>query len=163
MRTLLLNASYEPLTVVSWKRAVALILADRAEVVHEADESLSSATATMLRPSVIRLKKYVKVPYRDKVPLRRGAVLARDRYECQFTHCDRRGTTIDHVHPRSKGGEHKWENVVAACQKCNSKKADKSLREMGWKLKREPVAPTGRYLLTGMKPKPEWEQYLDPA
>ena len=162
MNTLLLNASYEPLTVVSWKMAVNLVVQGKADVIHEGPEMIHYGRGEMPRPSVVRLRYFVKVPYRARIPLNRRSVLARDKHQCQFTHCERKGTTIDHVVPRSKGGQHTWENVAAACRPCNFKKADKSMREMGWSLRRESKAPQGRYLLIGHQAEPEWMQYLEP-
>lgn len=162
MRTLLLNASYEPLCVVPWKRAIVLVMDGKAEVVKNSDREISSAHDTVPMPSVIRLTRYVQVPYRARLSCTRRGILARDKHVCQFTHCDRRADTIDHVMPRSKGGAHSWENVVAACRKCNFKKADKTMEQMGWKLKSKPVQPKGQFLLLGMKPRSEWEEYLEP-
>lgn len=164
MKTLLLNASYEPLTVVSWKRAIALVLADKAEVIHDSDQVVhSTSTDEIGKPSIIRLKHFVQVPYRREMRPTGRAILARDKHICQFTHCNNKATTVDHVVPRSKGGSNEWTNVVAACKRCNFKKADKSMKKLGWKLKRQPKAPpTGRYLLIGMAPDEAWEQYLAP-
>lgn len=122
MGTLLLNASYEPLRVLPEHRAINLVLQDKAEVIVGDDNNMIHAVSfKMPTPSVIRLKYFVKVPYRARLPLTRQSVLTRDNYECQFTHCTRKATTIDHVHPRSRGGKHAWENVAGACSKCNSK------------------------------------------
>ena len=162
MKTLLLNASYEPLAVVSHKRAVVLIIQDKAEIVEATDERIHSASEDMPVPSVIRLKYFVKVPFRARLPLNRQAVLTRDGHRCQFVGCQRRGTTIDHVQPRSRGGAHAGENVVAACKPCNSKKADKTLDELGWKLRWKPRAPRGVFwLVIGITDVPEaWAPYL---
>lgn len=162
MKTLLLNASFEPLAVVSHRRAIVLIIQDKAEIIHGSDQEVHSAHTSMEVPSVVRLKYFVKVPFRARLPLNRQAVMTRDNNECQFVGCTRKGTTMDHVVPRSKGGKHVWENVVAACKQCNSKKADKSLAQMGWKLKSQPRAPRGVfYLIVGIKEIPEeWTPYL---
>lgn len=144
------------------KRAVILVLQDKAEIVESGDGSIRSKDSSIPRPSVIRLKYYVNVPYSARVALNRRSVLTRDNHECQFTHCNRRATTIDHVVPRSKGGKHEWTNVVGACSRCNAKKADKSLEAMGWKLKRPPVTPKGNlWLVAGLRARPEWESYLN--
>lgn len=159
-RVLVLNASWEPLTTVAMKRAIVLVLEGKAEVVEERETTMSSSSRMMARPAVIRLVTYVKVPFRARTALNRTALMERDSWVCQFSHCDRKATTIDHVHPRSKGGKHAWENVVAACRRCNAKKADKTLKEIGWKLKREPKMPVGRRLIVGPSPDPLWEPYL---
>lgn len=164
---LLLNATYEPLRVITAKRAVVLILDEKAEVVHAGDGVYRSASTSMPVPTVIRLRYFVKIPYKARLPLSRKAVVARDGGVCQYG-CGRRGDTIDHVLPRSRGGEHRWENVVASCRRCNSQKADRLLSELGWTLPREPFAPTGNYwLVVGLLPDgqvdPEWVPYLSPA
>lgn len=162
MSTLLLSCGYEPIRILPTKRAVVLVLQDKAEVVEEHPfEWFRSATFTMNCPAVIRLKYSVNIPYRARLPLTRQAVLTRDNWECQFVGCTRKGTTIDHVKPRSKGGKHEWENVVAACSKCNAKKADIPLDKLGWKLKNIPYAPHGsKWLLIGIKADPLWKPYL---
>lgn len=161
-RVLLLNASYEPIRVISFKRAIVLVVQEKADVILESGRTLHSEKVDFPLPSVIRLKHFVKIPYRAKVPLNRRTVLIRDNHECQFTHCTRKGTTIDHVHPRSKGGKHAWENVVAACQKCNAKKADILMDDLGWKLKKEPIMPNWNlWLVAGMRDREEWAPYLE--
>lgn len=180
MRTLLLNASMEPLTTVSWKRALVLLMEERADLIYESTESVHSTSGEVALPSVIRLRNYVKVPYDRRIPLNRRAVLARDGHTCQFTHCNERATTIDHVHPRSKGGPHAWTNVVGACKKCNFRKADIPMDELAqpgtehlldkarrplhpWKLKKQPKEPRGRFLLFGSAPDERWYEFLEAA
>lgn len=160
---LLLNATYEPLCVVPLKRAVVLVLAEKAEVVAEAPGLFRSACFAVPIPSVIRLVKYVRVPYRARLPLTRRALLARDGHQC--TYCNRHADTIDHVIPRSRGGKHEWENVVAACRRCNGRKSDKLLSELGWKPRVVPKAPTGTFWLVVAVGKidPAWHPYLDLA
>ncbi len=162
-RTLLLNASYEPLCLISARRAVVLVLADKADVVAEGDDPVRSARITVTSPSVIRLRCYVRVPYRSTVALNRRALIARDGGRCAY--CPGRGDTIDHVVPRSRGGRHCWTNVVAACRRCNGRKADKLLSELGWTLRTEPRAPTGwSYLVIGVAvTDPRWEPWLAPG
>lgn len=161
---LLLNATYEPLRVITTRRAVVLILDEKAEVIEHKDGLFRSASTAMPVPAVIRLRYFVKIPYRARLPLNRKAVVARDGGVCQYG-CGRRGDTIDHVVPRSRGGQHRWENVVASCRKCNGKKDDRLLSELGWELARKPFAPKGTYwLVVAMLPDgevdPEWEPYL---
>lgn len=165
---LLLNATYEPLRVISLKRAICLILDNRA-VVEEQDETkfFSSETLNLAVPKVIRLKYYVQVPFRAMVPLNRKSLMARDKGICQFNDCERAGNTIDHLIPRSKGGTHTWTNVVAACKQCNSRKDDKILGkkhgELDWTIKNKPVAPLGtKWLILGIAPRMEeqWADYL---
>lgn len=160
--TLVLNATYEPLGTIPFKRAAVLALEGKVEVLEETDVPWRSCKTAMSAPSVVRLKYFVKVPYKARAAITRRAILARDGHECQFVGCNRKGTTIDHVHPRSKGGAHEWENVVAACRPCNAEKADKLMEELGWRLKRKPQMPHGgSWLSFGMRQRPEWKQYLN--
>ena len=126
-RVLLLNVTYEPLTTVGLRRAVCLVLGDKAEIVHHdtGGQLLHAATVAVATPSVIRLRRYVRIPQRNRVPLTRAALMRRDNYKCAY--CGRHAETIDHVLPRSRGGQHAWENCVAACQMCNHRKADRLL------------------------------------
>ncbi|MGH9066637.1 MAG: HNH endonuclease [Acidimicrobiales bacterium] len=162
-RTLLLNASYEPICVVSVRRAVVLVLSEKAEVVHAGEGAFRSISHRLPVPSVIRLLTFVRIPYRTKVPLSTRAVLARDSRRCAW--CGGPATTVDHVVPRAKGGPHAWENVVAACAPCNGHKADRLAAEMGWHLARRPAAPTRTaWLVIAIGTvEPEWEPYLAPA
>lgn len=166
MSVLLLNASFEPLRVLSVKRAVCLVLEDKAEVVEESDAPFRSGSFQMFTPSVIRLKYFVQIPYRAKIPLNRRTLMARDKNLCQFNDCTKVGNTIEHVIPRGRGGLHRWENVVAACANHNHTKGDKLLSEMGWTLKNKPKAPIGtKWLVLGIAPnrEPEWSPYLEYA
>ena len=163
-RVLLLNVTYEPLTTVGLRRAVCLVLGDKAEIVHHdsGGRLLHSATVAVATPSVIRLRRYVRIPQRNRVPLTRAALMRRDNYRCAY--CGRHGETIDHVIPRSRGGTHAWENCVAACQMCNHRKADRLLSELGWSLRSVPSTPKGqhwRLLSTVKELDPAWVRYLD--
>ncbi len=156
---LLLNASFEPLHVVSARRAVVLVLDEKADVVSTSVETFHSARLSVPIPSVLRLRYYVKVPYRGHLPLTRRNVVARDRGRCAY--CGNHGDTIDHVVPRSRGGSHVWENVVAACSGCNGRKADRTLGELGWSLQVTPFAPLGwSWLTLGRANAPDWEPWL---
>ncbi len=163
---LLLNASMEPIHIVSARRAFTLLLSGKAEPVEEGERPtiLHSSSGSFLVPAVLRLVQYVRIPYRATVPLNKRAVLERDGYVCQFTHCDRIAKTMDHVIPRSRKGKHIWENVVAACQECNSTKDNKLLSEIGWKLKAQPYVPKGWVLMRlRYTSHPEWQPYLGMA
>jgi 5-methylcytosine-specific restriction endonuclease McrA len=159
-RALLLNASFEPLCVVSVRRAVVLILKDKAELVARNGAELHSERTVMAVPSVVRLVHFVRVPYRNRVPLSRRAVFARDGHRCQY--CSHAAENIDHVVPRSRGGEHAWENVVASCRSCNARKEDRTLAEAGLRLRRNPVAPHASLWLvaTAGSLDPAWEPFL---
>jgi 5-methylcytosine-specific restriction endonuclease McrA len=158
---LVLNATYEPLCVVPMRRAVVLVLAEKAVVVEAGDAVMHSARASIQVPTVVRLARYVRVPYRREVPLTRRAVLDRDGHACGY--CGVRADTIDHVRPRSRGGLHTWTNVVAACARCNHRKGDRLLAELGWRLSTPPVQPpaTVAVVMGWAKREPSWEQYLD--
>ncbi|MGW0037196.1 HNH endonuclease [Gordonia sp. NPDC003376] len=163
-RVLLLNATFEPLTAVSLRRAIILVLRDRAEVIHSAGPGMAvhSADTVVPVPSVIRLRSYVRVPYRAVIPMTRAALMHRDRFRCGY--CGAKATTIDHVQPRSRGGTHSWDNCVACCASCNHKKADHLLSEIGWTLHTPLTAPKGRHwrlLATIKEIDPAWAQYLD--
>ena len=159
-QALVLNASYEPLCVVSGRRAVVLLLTDKAVPVAEGDTVLHSEKADVVVPAVVRLTRFVRVPYRGTVPLTRKAVFARDGGRCAY--CGAAATSLDHVVPRSRGGAHTWENVVSACGRCNHVKADRGVAELGWRLKRQPKAPTGAaWRIVGAKRvDPRWRPYL---
>lgn len=140
-RVLVLNASYEPINVCTVRRAIVLILKSKAEVLDEHDIELHSEKSSITRPSVIRLRAYVRIPYQSlQRRITRRAVFARDGWECQY--CGRRGSlTMDHVVPRSKGGDTSWENVVACCATCNRRKGDRSVSQSGMKLRTRPLPP----------------------
>ena len=160
-RTLVLNATYEPLGVITDRRALILVLNHRATMVEDSGEVLRFAGGEISLPSVVRLNKFVRIPYRHSVPLSRRAIFARDGGRCVY--CSAPATSIDHVIPRSRGGGHNWENVVSACHKCNHVKADKHLKELGWRLRtlpREPVGAAWRILGTG-RTDHRWLQYLE--
>ena len=158
--TLLLNATYEPLCVVSSRRAIVLVLAEKAEPVDSAADVVHAARVSLPVPVVVRLTRYVRVPYPAQVPLSRRAVFTRDGQTCVY--CGGSATSIDHVVPRSRGGTHTWDNVVAACRRCNHTKADRSLAEMGWSLPRPPGAPSGAAwrLLGHRTVDPRWREWL---
>lgn len=164
-RVLLLNATFEPLTVVTAKRAIVLMLTGKAECVEAAlGGAFHSENLTVPAPSVMRLSRYVRVPYRRSVPMTRSGVLRRDGRRCAY--CSKRADTIDHVVPRSRGGTHTWENCVAACRSCNSRKADRLVDELGWTLPFIPRPPTraaGGVLVLAAEPLPSWEPWLAPA
>ena len=112
-------------------------------------------------PSVVRLRYHVRVPYQRDVALSRRGVFARDGHACQY--CGARAETLDHVVPRSRGGSHTWDNVVAACRPCNIRKRDRLLHETTMNLRARPRAPLGAswsIIASGSVPG-EWEPYLD--
>lgn len=158
--SLVLNAGYEPLCVVPGRRAVVLLLTSKAVALEEGDTTLHSERAAVTVPVVVKLTRYVKVPYAATVPLTRRAVFARDGGRCQY--CSAPATSLDHVVPRSRGGQHVWENVVSACGRCNHLKADRAIADLGWRLRRPPVAPSGpAWRVVGLRrPDPRWRPFL---
>jgi 5-methylcytosine-specific restriction endonuclease McrA len=139
-RVLVLNTTYEPLNVCSARRAVVLLLKDKAEVVQQSAAVYHSERSTFGVPYVIRLRDYVAVPRGVARRLSRRAVFARDRHRCQYCGSDRR-LTVDHVVPRSKGGAHDWENVVTSCAPCNLRKGDRTPAAAQMRLTRRPRPP----------------------
>jgi 5-methylcytosine-specific restriction endonuclease McrA len=140
-RALVLNATYEPLAIVPSRRAIVLVLSEKAEMVRETDDLCHSQRLTVPVPSVVRLRRFVRVPYHRRLAVSRRAVMARDDSACQY--CGHTADSIDHVVPRSRGGTHVWENVVAACRGCNLRKRDRLVTEAGMRLRRPPRAPLG--------------------
>lgn len=140
-RALVLNASYEPLSVVSARRATVLMLSDKADLVSGSGHTFHSEHLVVDVPSVVRLRRYVRVPFGRRSSLNRRGVFARDDGRCQY--CGDAADSIDHVVPRAKGGQHTWENVVAACRPCNLRKRDRLLHETSMILRSTPRAPAG--------------------
>src|SRR5690606_7583337 len=164
VRALVLNASYEPLSVVPTRRAVVLVMRGRAVSVVERDEVWSSERHAIVVPSVVKLTTFVKVPYRHSVPVTRRAVFGRDGHTCQY--CGSQAESIDHVVPRSRGGQHEWDNVVACCRSCNMRKGDRLPSEAGLVLRTKPTAPRRYawiYASAGYSRDPDWQPYLKPA
>ena len=165
-RVLLLNATHEPLAVLNGRRAVVLLVAGKAECVVErpAGEKVHSPSFVLAVPAVLRLNRFVRVPSAPAASITRAGVLRRDRRRCAY--CRATGDTIDHVIPRSRGGAHSWENCVACCTKCNARKADRLLSELGWVLAFVPTSPkrigTGRLWLSE-DADPAWHPWLGTA
>jgi 5-methylcytosine-specific restriction endonuclease McrA len=162
-RVLVLNASYEPLNVCTVRRALVLILKEKAEVLERGDDVLRSETMRIDRPEVIRLISFVRVP-RDihRRRITRKAVLARDGWTCQYCGSDKHGLTVDHVIPRSRGGESVWENIVASCAPCNRRKGNHLPQEIRMHPKRHPRPPGPTVFIRIAAPRTPtaWEPYL---
>lgn len=142
-QVLVLNAGYEPLSLVSVRRAVILLLREKAELVEATEQLLRSAHHSQPIPLVIRLVHYVRLPHR-RVPATRAAVMVRDLNICQYCGSvpGRSELTVDHVIPRSRGGGHSWQNLVTACKRCNQKKGSQTPEEAMMQLIRKPYEPT---------------------
>ena len=165
MRTLVLNAGYEPLAVVSFKRALVLVMNGKATIVAaDAEHPVSGSTGAWDRPSVIILRRYVRIPSGRAVPVSRRGVLRRDDQRCALLrrNAATRSTTCM---PRSRGGKDSWENLVACCLRCNNVKGDRTPQEMNWTLRLTPRPPHGTaWLVRGVeRALPDWEEYLAPA
>lgn len=164
MRTLVLNAGYEPLAIVSFKRALVLVMNNKATIVEvDVGHPVLASSGVYERPAVILLTRYVRLPHGRQVPVSRRGVLRRDAHRCAY--CGKNATTIDHVQPRSRGGSDSWENLVACCLRCNNQKSDHTLAEMGWTLKYTPRMPRDiSWVVRGVESAlPQWEEYLAPA
>ncbi len=137
-----------------------LALKGKAEVVHSNGQIFHSEKLTMAAPSVVRLTYFVKVPYRARASLSRRAVFVRDNFECQY--CGRAAENVDHVIPRSRGGLHTWDNVVAACRPCNARKENRAPADVGMRLRHVPKAPhESVWIVVAVdRVDPLWEQYL---
>ncbi len=160
---LVLNADFQPLNVCNVRRAVVLLDKEKAVVVEQNGHIVHSERLTLTSPSVIRLAYHIKRP-RPVVKMTRKEVLQRDEHTCQY--CGKRSheLTLDHVMPRHRGGQHTWENVVAACKSCNHRKGGRTATEARMALLRLPFRPpsTPRYLYSSYVRAGErsWSKFL---
>ena len=137
-QVLVLNASYEPLNITTWRRAMVMLLKGKAEgLEHDASHLLRPDVHL---PTVIRLRQFVRVPYRP-MPLTRRNVFQRDGHRCMYCGSAREPLSIDHVLPRSRGGADSWDNVTTACLSCNVRKGSRTPREAGMPLRQQPHRP----------------------
>ena len=129
-------------------------------MLHTNGHIFRSETLEIPAPTVVKLRYFVKVPYRSRASMSRRAVFVRDNFMCQY--CGRAAENVDHIIPRSRGGGHTWDNVVAACRPCNSRKEDRMLEQAGMKLRTSPKPPhESVWIIVAVeKVDPEWEQYL---
>ena len=160
MRTLVLNVDYAPLHITDAGDALVHVLMGKAESILDTDRIAHSQYLSVPFPSIIRLNEYVHAPRTGRsIPITRRTVVARDRGRCAY--CPSEATTIDHIIPKAQGGPHTWENVIAACQPCNHRKADRTPDEAKMPLRFQPSRPRGAHarLLLGMVDA-AWEPYL---
>ncbi len=160
---LVLNANYEPLNVCDMRRAIGLILTGKAEMVANGRGYIRTARLSYPRPSVIRLEHIVHRP-RPRVKLTKREIFRRDNYTCQY--CGRQAAhlTIDHIIPRHRGGQHRWDNLVTACAACNRRKGGHLVAEANMHLKRQAVEPpaTASYLFgRHASDNEEWRKYIE--
>ena len=163
-QVLVLNASYEPLNVTSVRRAHVLVYKGKAEVIEELDQPLHSASDTYPWPHVIRLVTYVHVPRTAQRKISRRALFARDEWRCVYCGTTSGRLTLDHVIPRSRGGDSVWENVVTSCAPCNLRKGDRLPHEVKMELPHSPRPPAPVLFIRLSTPRipTRWEQYLAP-
>ena len=141
-QVLVLNASYEPLNITTWRRAVVMVLKGTAEgLEHDPVRRIREDT---LLPTVIRLRHFVRVPYKP-LPLTRRNLFHRDGHRCQYCGASAEQLSVDHVVPRSRGGLDTWENVTTACLPCNVRKGNRTPREAAMPLLRPPHRPLGSF------------------
>ena len=162
-KVLVLNATYEPISFVTLKRAVILLLKEKAEVIEEmVERKLRAERSSFPYPLVIRLVSYVPVPRFINLPLSRRSLLSRDNYTCQYCGTTEHPLTIDHVIPRSRGGKTEWTNVVAACVSCNRKKGNKMSADAHMIPHTKPANPgyIAVVLLGQAKGNETWQRYI---
>ncbi|PNW83796.1 hypothetical protein CHLRE_04g217903v5 [Chlamydomonas reinhardtii] len=172
-RALVLDCAYRPINVLTWYKAFHFEYYGRGEVLeyYPPPAVCSTGSGEHPLPAVLRVPQYT-ADVQDlcsRVACTRRNIMVRDGFCCQYCG-SRRDLTIDHVHPASKGGRETWDNLVTACMRCNQKKSDRSLAQLGWKLKRKPKEPTpfeigivaGIATADILRPPPEWEAYIAP-
>ena len=169
--TLVLNADYTAISFTSERRGLLLMMNEKAQMLEQSGRRFVSEFLDLPRPSVIVLKQYQKMSYTRK-PIAscrpsKQQIFARDKARCQY--CGAKANTIDHIVPRCRGGGDTWENLVASCQSCNFKKANRDLAKSGLTLSRPPQPPQAQDVwykrnafLSGKAVQPEWKQYLSP-
>lgn len=165
-QTLLLNATFEPVKVIDWQKAITLLTLGKVEVLAEHDREIRAISFRVKLPSVLRLLRYVRIHKSEHVAFTRANIYARDQYECQY--CQQAfGTadlTYDHVIPVTQGGTKGWENIVTACVDCNRRKGGRTPEEAGMTLRRLPRRPTTVLTLkiaAGLRKAPaSWMEFL---
>lgn len=171
MAVLLLNASYEPLSVIPQRRALSLLLRERVDAVTDETITLQGVAGALSIPTVLRLRRYINAPRRG-VRWSRRNVMQRDRYTCIYCGVQagnersgrlflRSDFTIDHIIPSSRGGRNTWSNTACACPACNSRKGDRTPHEAGMPLLWEPKTPRVDYLVATGKVPSSWKIYLE--
>jgi 5-methylcytosine-specific restriction endonuclease McrA len=143
VQCLLLNADYTFLNMVHWKRALGLLEKGKVEVLRCTERIVNSAGGKQVKvPMVMRLIKLIRTLYRSRVPLSKRNILIRDDFKCGYCGREAQHLTVDHILPRSKGGDTTFENCVAACTTCNHLKGNRTPREAGMSLRVKPYQPT---------------------
>ena len=161
IRTLVLNSTFRPLSVVNPKRCISLLMRDKVTSLVDSSIKFHSEKDSFPIPKVVVLKYYVKAPYARRIALNKDNIFIRDNYICQY--CSSSAESIDHIVPKSRGGEHEWKNIVACCKTCNLKKADKLLHETHLTLLKNPKLPSDNFWIKAIlssSPDPAWKKYL---
>jgi 5-methylcytosine-specific restriction endonuclease McrA len=161
----LLNASFEPLNVIGWRRAIKLVVLHKAEIVEASEREIHTVTRTVAVPSVVRLTTFVRFQKRQAKISRRN-IYTRDQYRCQY--CGKEPPvselTCDHVMPRSRGGRTEWSNIVTCCIPCNRRKGGRTPAEAGFRLRKAPRQPTWLWgvqnRFASRRPPRAWVAYL---
>lgn len=160
-QVLLLNRNYEPMSVVSARKAVVLFYLQKVEIIERHQAVIRSVTISIPLPSIVRLLQYIPVP-RKRIVLSRRNILKRDGQQCQYCGTTKPPLTLDHVIPRTKNGKDSWENLVCACVKCNNKKGNRTPEKAGMKLLNQPRRPSQLYFIqhfVGIRDS-RWKPYL---
>ena len=160
---LVLNANFEPLNVCDTRRAIGLILTGKAEMLANGRGYIHTALLSIPSPSVIKLENMVRRP-RARVKLTKREIFRRDNYTCQYCGRQMAHLTIDHVEPRHRGGQHRWDNLVAACQPCNRQKGGRSASEANMHLHHRPAEPaaTATYIFgRHLADNDDWRKYIE--
>ena len=139
---IVLNGDYSFLGTICWKRAVNLVIAQKVTVLKYSDQVVRCVEKVFKVPAVVVLLKIVRMVYRSKVPFSKKNVLVRDRHRCVYCGFQGKNLTLDHVRPLSKGGKTDFDNCVACCKPCNTKKGSRTLTEAKMHLRKRPFQPT---------------------
>jgi 5-methylcytosine-specific restriction endonuclease McrA len=164
-RTLLLNTTFEPLSILSWKKAVTLMFLGKVEVLRVYEREIKGVATSIRQPAVIRLVRLVRNNH-SNVKFSRRNIFLRDDHTCQYCgrKYDSKHLTCDHIVPRSRGGITEWTNIVTSCTRCNHKKGNKLPDEADMLPRKKPSRPNGFYMLmlhVGVKTLPDyWKDYL---
>ena len=161
-KVLVLNSSYEPLSICDAQKAVLLLFGGKAvSVAHHPERVICTVSRNYPLPSIVRLNFFVRVPYK-RIILNRKNILLRDSCQCQYCGKTDLPLTLDHMIPRSRGGEYSWENLITACMRCNSKKGNRTPREAGMRPLKQPIRPNNLMFMQQMTAKvsDEWKPYL---
>lgn len=140
---ILLNADYSFLNVVNWKRAMCLIAKGKVQVLKNSERIIKTAEGLVMKvPAVMKLIKIIRTLYRTRVPFTKKNVIVRDGFKCAYCGSEKERLTIDHIIPRSRGGETIFENCVSSCKPCNNNKGARTPREAGMYPKVKAYQPT---------------------